>query len=120
LREENGRDSKHKGHKERAENKRKNHPHLGGATFQSRPNVWSAGGMREGNTPMPLRGLGWLGDGRDVYIENQENRSADRNALGERMGGENLDNSGQLLQGAPPNRAALVSEVRHHLAVPCA
>ncbi len=59
--EENGRDSSHKGHKERAENKRKNHPHLGGATFQSRPNGWSAGGMREGNTPMPLRGLGWLG-----------------------------------------------------------
>ena len=45
---------------------------------------------------MPLRGLGWPGDGRDVYIENQENRFADRNALGERMGGDNLDNSGQL------------------------
>ena len=55
---------------------------------------------------MPLRGLGWLGDGRDVYIENQENRFADRNALGARMGGDNLDNSGQLLNGAPPERAA--------------
>jgi hypothetical protein len=31
---------------------------------------------------MPLRGVEWLGDGRDVYIENQENRFADRNALG--------------------------------------
>ena len=44
--------------------------------------------------------------GRDVYIEKQENRSADRNALGERMGGDNLDNLGQLFQGAPPERAA--------------
>ncbi len=34
---------------------------------------------------MPLHGLGWLEDGRDVYIENQENRFADRNALGEWM-----------------------------------
>jgi hypothetical protein len=34
---------------------------------------------------MPLHGLGWLEYGRDVYIENQENRSADRNALGEWM-----------------------------------
>ena len=82
LREECGRDSSHKGHKERAENKRKNHPRLGGATFQSRPNGWRAGGRRERNPRMPLRGLGWLGDGRDVYIENQENRFADRNALG--------------------------------------
>ena len=32
---------------------------------------------------MPLRGLGWPGGGRDVYIENKENRFADRNALGE-------------------------------------
>ena len=30
--------------------------------------------------------------------------------LGERMEGDNLDNSGQLLQGAPPNRAAAVKE----------
>ena len=44
---------------------------------------------------MPLRGLGWLGDGRDVYIENQENRFADRNALGVWMGCDNLDNPGQ-------------------------
>ena len=51
---------------------------------------------------MTLSVLGWLGGGRDVYIENQENRFADRNALGERMGGDNLDNSGQLFQGAPP------------------
>ena len=55
---------------------------------------------------MPLRGLGCLGDGRDVYIEKQETRFADRNALGERMGGDNLDNSGQFFQGAPPERAA--------------
>ena len=55
---------------------------------------------------MPLRGLGWLGDGRDVYIEKHENRFADRNALGERMGGDNLDNPGPLFQGAPPERAA--------------
>jgi hypothetical protein len=48
---------------------------------------------------MPLRGLGWPGGGRDVQIENQENRFADRNVLGERMGGDNLDNPGQLLQG---------------------
>ncbi len=48
---------------------------------------------------MPLRVLGWLGDGRDVYIENKENRFADRNALGERMGGDKLDNPGQLFQG---------------------
>ena len=40
--------------------------------------------------------------GRDVYIENQENRFADRNALGERMGGDNLDNLRQLFQGASP------------------
>ena len=46
---------------------------------------------------MPLRGLGWLGDGRDVYIENQENRFADRNALGVRMGGDNLDNSFKVI-----------------------
>jgi hypothetical protein len=26
---------------------------------------------------MPLRGLGYLGDGRDIYIENHENRFAD-------------------------------------------
>ena len=31
---------------------------------------------------MTLRVLGWPGGGRDVYIENQENRFADRNALG--------------------------------------
>ena len=49
---------------------------------------------------MPLRGRGWLGDGRDVYIENKENRFADRNALGERISGDNKDNSGQLFQGA--------------------
>ena len=35
------------------------------------------------------------------------------------MGGDNLDNPGQLFQGAPPNRAALVPEVGH-LAAPCA
>ncbi len=56
---------------------------------------------------MPLHGLGWLGDGRDVYIENQENRSADRNALGERMEGETTwttrDNSFKVRR---PNRAA--------------
>jgi hypothetical protein len=42
----------------------------------------SAGGRRGATrmSRMPLRGLGWLGDGRDVYIENQENRFADRNA----------------------------------------
>ena len=82
MREGSGRDSSHKRHKERAENKRKNPPRLGGATFQSRPNVWRAGGRREGNTRMLLHGLGWLECGRDVYIENQENRFADRNAWG--------------------------------------
>ena len=46
------------------------------------------------------------GRGRDIYLEKQENRFADRNALGGRMGGDNLDNSGQLFQGAPPERAA--------------
>ncbi len=64
----------------RPSKKRPSNRQLGGATFQSRPNDWSAGGRREGNPRMPLRGLGWLGDGRDVYIENQENRFADRNA----------------------------------------
>ncbi len=71
-------------------NKRKNPPRPGGATFQSRPNAWSAGGRREGNTRMPLRGVGWLECGRDVYIENQENRSADRNAWGA-DGGDNWE-----------------------------
>ena len=51
---------------------------------------------------MPLRGLGWLGDGRDVCIENHENRFADRNALGERMDGDNVDNPEKLVRGAPP------------------
>ncbi len=32
---------------------------------------------------IPLSVLGWLGGGRDVHVENQENRFADRNALGE-------------------------------------
>lgn len=36
-------------------------------------------------------------------MENQENRFADMNALGERMEGDNSDNSGQPLQGAPPH-----------------
>ena len=44
--------------------------------------------------------------GRDVYIEKQENRFADRNAIGVRMGGDNLDNWGQLFQSAQPERAA--------------
>ncbi len=64
----------------RPSKKRPSNRQLGGATFQSRPNGLSAGGRRKGNPRMPLRGLGWLGDGRDVYIENQENRFADRNA----------------------------------------
>ncbi len=67
----------------------------------SPPSVRVGSGRRESTrmSRMPLRGLGCLGDGRDVDIENQENRFADRNALGERMGGDNLDNSGQLVEG---------------------
>ncbi len=38
--------------------------------------------------------------------ERGENRCADRNAIGERIERDNLDNSGQLVQGAPPERAA--------------
>jgi hypothetical protein len=55
---------------------------------------------------MPLHGLGWLGDGRDVYIENQENRFADRNALGKWMGETTWINRDNSFQGTPPNRAA--------------
>ena len=52
--------------------------------------------------------------------ERGENRFADRNALGERtLERDNMDNSGQLLQSAPPNQAARVLEVRH-LAAPFA
>ncbi len=49
-----------------------------------RPSGWRAGenGRRKSTrmSRMPPRVPGWLGDGRDVYIENQENRFADRNA----------------------------------------
>ena len=78
MREESGRGFSHKGHKghkERAENKRKNPPRPGGATSQSRPNAWSAGGRREGNTRMPLRGFGWLGDGRDSTLKSKKTAS---------------------------------------------
>ena len=55
---------------------------------QSPPSVRVGNGRWESTrmSRMPLRGVGWPGDGRDVYIENQENRFADRNALEERMG----------------------------------
>ena len=55
-----------------------------------RPSGWRAGGNGRRKTTsmsrMSPRGLGWLGDGRDVYIENQENRFADRNAWSARKG----------------------------------
>ena len=55
---------------------------------------------------MPLRGLGCLGDGRDVYIENQENRSADRNALGERVFETTKTTRDNSCKVRRPNRAA--------------
>ena len=56
-----------------------------------RPCEWHEGGKREGFQPQRAQ-RGMEGDGRDVSIENQENRSADRKALGVRMGGDNLEN----------------------------
>jgi hypothetical protein len=58
------------------------------------------GGKREGFQPQRTKGTKREGRGRDVYIVKHENRFADRNALGERMGGDNLDNS-----ATPPSRS---------------
>ena len=66
----------------------------------SPPSVRAGSGGRESTrmSRMPPRIPGWLGDGRDVYIENQENRFADRNAW-RANGGRPLGQLGTLLQG---------------------